>query len=190
MWQEQKFTESVRSTDLAKFISSIPLSELFELEGSYEVWQEIFSHMTDAFLLKNSLPRMSERAVMEAFRISRRFRIHGLLAAYADALTSRLNWNNIFQVIILYLELLHRQSHFCFPSPQIFECALDLSLETHKVNPVSVHTTSRRQPQLSLTLSCLVFLNENLDTAPSLRLAKIQSDMAQCLYFVIESIVT
>ena len=69
------------------------------LAGSYTMWQEIFSHMLDNFLLDSSLSKMPCDEIIEAFQIARKFRMYSLLDKYADAIGRRLNGDTIVSAL-------------------------------------------------------------------------------------------
>jgi hypothetical protein len=57
-------------TIIKRVISNLTNNYFISLEGTYCVWQDVFSHMVDDYLLQSSLSRMSFNDLMEAFNIS------------------------------------------------------------------------------------------------------------------------
>lgn len=59
---------------------------------------QIFSHMSDSYLLQTSVPKISTIGLLECFYITTQFGMKTLGGKYSEALVQRLDNNNFIQV--------------------------------------------------------------------------------------------
>ena len=85
---------------IRRAIATSPHSDFVELLGcSYDVWQEVFSHIVDAFLLEQSIAKMDVQAVVEAYSVARKFQMRRLGDRYASELGKRLVVDNFADIL-------------------------------------------------------------------------------------------
>jgi hypothetical protein len=70
---------------------------LVELQGSYESWQELFSHMVDDYLLQRSLASLDATTLMDLFNLCHTFEIHELQKIYLKRLEYALSRESVGQ---------------------------------------------------------------------------------------------
>lgn len=59
---------------------------------------QIFSHMSDSYLLQTSVPKISTIGLLECLYITTQFEMRTLGGKYSEALVQRLDNNNFIQV--------------------------------------------------------------------------------------------
>eukprot|EP01038_Epipyxis_sp_PR26KG_P008347 gene8347-11292_t len=101
--QSQSSNNSNSSREKLKKLNDIITQTLddsyfIKLAGSYSVWQEIFSQMTDSYLMESSIKRMDSTCLIQAFQISYRFNMTYLREQYAINLSYRINNQNFIQL--------------------------------------------------------------------------------------------
>lgn len=71
------------------------------LEGSYFIWQEMFSHMTHDALFESSVATMTTDQLQQAFRTAKKFEMTRLCKKYVTSLKTRMtdeDFVNIFNL--------------------------------------------------------------------------------------------
>eukprot|EP01036_Dinobryon_divergens_P026619 gene26619-35292_t len=69
------------------------------LEGSYTIWQEVFSHMTDSYLMKLSSANMSAEDLLAALALARRWNMKTLENNYTHVLSRRISNTTLISVL-------------------------------------------------------------------------------------------
>lgn len=93
--REMAEREAAREADV---FAPVDEASLPSLSGSYSLWQEVFSHMTNDQIQDPSITRMALDQVVDAFHIARKYRMALLLDKYAAALGNRLSADTIVTV--------------------------------------------------------------------------------------------
>lgn len=77
---------------LTKALMGAPDLLFEELEGDYDIWQEVFSHLADSYLMRKSVASMSDAQVVQCLELAQRYEMTSvLLRGYCDALAQRLS---------------------------------------------------------------------------------------------------
>eukprot|EP01032_Pedospumella_encystans_P008122 gene8122-9674_t len=87
--KEQQLMQALKNMDDSYFVT---------LQGSYNMWQEIFSHMSDSYLLQTSVPKISTIGLLECLHITTQYEMSTLGGKYSEALVQRLDNNNFIQI--------------------------------------------------------------------------------------------
>lgn len=87
---------------IQRWSSALSVSVSFEkscvLDGSYEAWQELFSHMVDETLLTHSIAHLEFDQLAELFILTRRYNISILGSIYALKIESLITEGTIIKV--------------------------------------------------------------------------------------------
>jgi len=122
------------------------------LNGTYYVWQEVFSHMVDDLILESSVDNMSSDSIYEAFYICRRYKMSKLAYRYAITLAKRLNPDTFIPTLECAIGL-KSESINALRNNSI----IDISL----IDPNIMKYTAK--PHLYLVSQCLFYIEKNLE---------------------------
>ena len=75
------------------------------LDGKYDAWQELFSHMVDESILTHSMARIEFDLLAELLALSRRYSISALERIYATKIESSMSEATVIKVRLLFYEL-------------------------------------------------------------------------------------
>ncbi|KAJ1391526.1 hypothetical protein B484DRAFT_408713, partial [Ochromonadaceae sp. CCMP2298] len=84
-----------REGRLAVLLLDLEEGLYLHLSGSYNIWQEVFSHMAEGSFMP---PRMSTVGLIEALQITARYGMRQLGRQYAGALATRTDVSNFLQI--------------------------------------------------------------------------------------------
>lgn len=76
------------SSNLISFPSN-PNEHLTLTYGQHSVWQEVFSHITDTYLLEMGAKRLTLKYLLQCYEIAFHYRMYVLMDAYADIFVKR-----------------------------------------------------------------------------------------------------
>jgi hypothetical protein len=172
-----------------RVIGKLPISEMCVCMGRYSVWQELFSHMQDSFLLASSLRSMHLTEILEAYLIARCFGMVRLLEEYTTALIQRMN---VADIGIIFETALGVRSVDSLSAVNQRHNELNQGTRTsvrgvpvtnvlnvvprcERIIPVTVN-----KPHLSLCCACLQYLSINMEKV--FKLTNSQSRIIQLLH--------
>jgi len=169
---------------LASTLKNLDDSHFIVLQGSYNVWQEVFSHMVDSFLLQSSVKNMSLIGLLEALEISQRFGMKSLDYQYSVALQKRLSTSTFLQIfqasVGMYPSDISSSSSAGSSSSSSSKSAPNAALELKELPPLHLHRY--------LVVQCLPFLDQNLDRIVSIWKPKDGKIVVACVYRIICSL--
>lgn len=164
--------ESIDDESIIKLkmgINELDDSHFIILEGNYEVWQEIFSHMVDSYLLKSSLESMTVIGIIEAFSLCSRYNINRLREKYHQELKNRINSTNLSQIFQCSLGGFYSTLY-----PKTSKNGVIVGLNPETTDPHSVH--------LGLLISCLNYLENNMEKIITPNKQNESNNILKCLH--------
>ena len=156
------------------------------LPGSYAVWQEVFSHTVDDYLLVTSAERMATDAIIDAYHLARRYDIQDLLVRYGSILSKRLTADTIVATLECALGL-GKDSFMAnnLPLPAPLTVSSDVS-------PLRATTHYNGQQQrtihLNLLANCFAFVEKNSASIFSKRFPQRVTELTLLVHQTIEYI--
>ncbi len=145
------------------------------LNGSYYIWQEVFSHMAaDSFLLEISVGKMSIPDLFEVFLLSRNHGLRTLHDRYAMELAKRLTPTSFFHVLqasVGYMQLY---------TPGASQSSLSLSSRL-----VVVYSPVDSSLHLGLCMHCLAYLDEHVERLITPRKVQESQEITRLLHHIL-----
>lgn len=194
--QASKRPDIYASTDIA----SLP-----RLYGSYALWQDVFSHMTNEKLQDTSITRMSLDQIVDAFHLARRYKMHLLVDKYAAALAKRLRGDTIIVVMECALGLEMKDGILMsdegaganelplpLPVPSLGSgsTAPQPPVSPTAVAPSTTHTASvSKKAHLGLLSACFDWMEKNIEAAFSSRRPSQATELADLVHSALEAII-
>lgn len=144
-------------------------SEAPVFPGFYHIWQEIFSHMIDDYVMDKALLGCSVSELLDYYKYSCQFEIHHLCSRYVKELTSRISSES-------FLQMFH-------VSIGVFSDSFSIKDYSSR-HPVDIHANITFQ-MISFCCSCLSFFIRKLGKLSSPQNIQRKTIMSEILEMVL-----
>ena len=103
LMQAYDMSLNVTSETVHKLLSSLPDDYFEVLYGAYDIWQEIFSHVSDGYVRESSLAKMSRTALLQCLETAMKYQASPLLIyAYCSYLSMHVQDSTLLEVLLYF----------------------------------------------------------------------------------------